>query len=108
MAESGIAAREAKWGERMIEVKVRFWTNGIAESEGQVLPKHAWGSGMVRIERNKYHGITPEQPEPFNSLLELPAVIERVLIQHGIVIHLSRRMQKYVQAEKTESVQVLV
>ena len=69
-----VAALEAKYGERMIEVKVRFWTNNIAEGDGNVLPKHAWTSGIVRIERNATHGIKPEKPVPFNSLLEVGSV----------------------------------
>jgi hypothetical protein len=40
MVES-IQDREAKYSERMIEVKVRFWTDGIAEGKGIIRPKHA-------------------------------------------------------------------
>jgi hypothetical protein len=81
----------------MVEIKVRFWTNGIAE-EGEILPKHAKTSGVVRMERNKSHDIKPLPPKTFNSLLELSAVIEKVLIEHGIVLHPSRRMKKYLSA----------
>ena len=95
MPENDITAREAKWGERMIEVKVRLWTDNIAEGKGNILPKHAWGSGVVRIERNSAHGISPQHPILFHSLMELGAVIEKVLIQHGIKIHPSNRMIKY-------------
>jgi hypothetical protein len=86
---------EAKQGEKMIEVKLRFWTNDIAPEPGRVLEKHAWSSGVVRIERNRSHGITPGSPRPFHSLLDVGAVIERVLIDHGIVLHPSQRMSKY-------------
>lgn len=79
----------------MIEVKLYFWTNKIANRKGQVIPKHAWGSGMVRVESNETHGIHPRKPIPFHSPLELPAVIEKVLIQNGIVLHPTRRMKKY-------------
>jgi hypothetical protein len=54
------AAQEAKHGEKMIEVKLRFWTNDIAEKKGDVIPKHAWSSGVVRVERNDSHGIKPD------------------------------------------------
>lgn len=27
--------------------------------------------------------------------MDLPAVVEKVLIEHGIVLHLNRRMKKY-------------
>ncbi len=89
-------AREAKHGEKMIEIKVRFWTDGIAESAGSVIPKNAWTSGVVRIESNKTHSIRPQSPVPFNSLLDVGAAIEQVLVAHGITLHPSRRMRKYV------------
>ncbi|MBI2155173.1 MAG: hypothetical protein HYU24_15945 [Candidatus Rokubacteria bacterium] len=93
------AGREAKHGEKMIEVKVRFWTDSLASDAGKVIPKHAWTSGVVRIEANRSHGITPKNPRPFNSLLDVGAVIEKVLIEHGIVLHPSRHMKKYVSGE---------
>ena len=87
--------REAEHGEKMIEIKIRFWTDSIAEQSGKIRPKHAWSGGVVRIERNDAHGIIPQKPVPFNSLMELPSVIEKVLIAHGITLHISRRMQRY-------------
>lgn len=86
---------EARQGEKMIEVKLRFWTNDISPDAGKVLPKHAWTSGVVRMERNNSHGINPGNPRPFHSLLDVGAVIEKVLIEHGVVLHSSRRMKKY-------------
>ncbi len=93
--KENIESREAKQGEKMIEVKLRFWTNDIASEHGKVVPKHAWASGVVRIERNEAHGITPSNPRPFNSLLDVGAVIEKVLIDHGVILHSDRRMRKY-------------
>lgn len=89
-------AVKAKYGEKMIEVKIRFWTNEIADKKGSIVPKHAWTSGVVRIERNESHGIEPGYPRPFNSLMEIPSLIEKVLIQHGIKLHCDRKMEKYV------------
>ncbi len=86
-----LARIEAQQGERMIEVKIRFWTNNIAEGEGMILPKHAWSSGVVRMERNKPRGIVPESPVPFHSLMDIPAIIEKVLIAHGVVLHPNRK-----------------
>ena len=86
---------EAKQGEKMIEVQLRFWTDELSPDQGQVVAKHAWTSGVVKIERNESHGIVPGNPRPFNSLLDVGAVIERVLIDHGIVLHHSRKMKKY-------------
>jgi hypothetical protein len=93
-----IEAVEAKQRERMIEVKVRFWTNDLSSEKGKINPKHAWTSGVVRIERNTSHNINPGSPQIFHSLLDVGAAIEKVLIGHGIVLHRSRRMKKYTAA----------
>jgi len=92
-----IESREAKFGERMIEVKVRFWTDGIAEGEGQIVPKHAWTSGVVRMGRNKSHNIKTKNPRPFNSLMDLPRIVEMVLIDHGVKLHRIGKTAKYVK-----------
>jgi hypothetical protein len=92
--------REAEQGERMIEVRIRFWTNDLAEDKGKIRPKHAWSSGMVIMDRNKSHGIVPKDPMPFNSLMSLPSIIERVLIGHGITLHASPKMKKYLEVGK--------
>ena len=65
--EDTITAREAKHGEKMIEVKIRFWTDELSSQPGTVIPKHAWTSGVVRIQGNKAHGIVPGKPNTFNS-----------------------------------------
>jgi hypothetical protein len=91
-----IEAREAAHGQKMIEVKLRFWTDSIAE-KGKILPKHAWTSGVVRIERNAAHGIQPAAPKPFNSLLEIGKAIEDVLVEHGVTLHTSKRDRKFIK-----------
>ncbi len=88
-------ALEAKHGKKMIEVRIRFWTDNIARQSGKVIPKHAWTSGVVHIQGNESHGIVPGNPRPFNSLLDIGQVIERVLLEHGVVLIPSRRMEKY-------------
>ena len=91
-------AREAKWGEKMIEVKVRFWTDELS-GPGQIIPKHAWTSGVVRMKGNKTHGINGGKARPFNSLLDIGAVIEKVLTDNGIILHISRGMKRYTTQE---------
>lgn len=95
-----IEQREAPQGEKMIEIKVRFWTNEIADRDDMIVPKHAWSSGVVRIERNETHGIVPKKPLPFHSLMDLTAVIEKVLLAQGITLHSSRKMSKYFEVNK--------
>jgi hypothetical protein len=47
------------------------------------------------MESNKAHEISPLEPAPFNSLAEIPSVIERTLDKHGIKIHPSTKMRRY-------------
>jgi hypothetical protein len=85
---------KAKQGEKMIEVRIKFWTNDIAE-KGNIVPKHAWESGVVVMESNKSHGIKPVSPKPFHSLMDLPSTIEKVLMEQKIILHSSKRSKKY-------------
>lgn len=87
---------EAPHGEKMIEIRIRFWTDSMAE-DGFVYPKHAWGSGMVITDRNDTHGIRAGDSIPFNSMAQLPAAIEKAMIASGIVLHKSRREKRYRQ-----------
>lgn len=86
----------AKQGEKMIEVRVRFWTNDLAQQEGHVVPKHAWTSGVVNMVANETHTITSEPPLPFHSLLDLGSVIEKALLRQGITLHVGRKMAQYI------------
>ena len=94
-----VESREAEHGQKMIEVKLRFWTNDIADNPGQIVPKHAWSAGVVRIESNRAHGIVPAAPKPFHSLLDVGSVIEKLIIEQDIVLHPSSRMKKYFETE---------
>ncbi len=82
-----IEERDSVHGEKMIEIKVRFWTDNIAETKGKIIPKNCWNSGIIRIERNDLHGIKSSSPLPFNSLSEILPKIEKVLKQNKIQIH---------------------
>jgi len=68
---SSNVSTEAKHGKKMIEVSLRFWTNDLAESKDKIKPKHAWSSGVVRMQGNESHGIVPGNPKPFHSLLDV-------------------------------------
>jgi hypothetical protein len=93
-----IEAKEAKQGQRMIELKVRFWTNGIADGKGKVIPKEGWTSGVVRMTPNDSHSIKASRPIPFDSLMQLTTVIERMLVREGITLHADKRTRKYVKS----------
>lgn len=89
-------AVEVQHKEKTIKVIVTFWTDGIAEDENKRYPKHAWTGGNVRFNKNKSHQIEPtKDPIIFNSLMELPSAIEKLLIQHGIQLHLNDKTKKY-------------
>jgi hypothetical protein len=60
-----------------------------------VLPKNAWGAGVLRLEPNPAHGIVSGEPLTFNSMQELPWKIERLLRANGIVLHLSDQERRY-------------
>jgi len=77
-------------GNKTIEVRIRFFTNNVSQSG------HGWTSGTVSMVANKAHDITSPKARIFNSLLDLPAVIEKTLKGHGIVLHISNGMKKYV------------
>jgi hypothetical protein len=93
----GRDSQEALHGEKMIELKVRFFTNELAE-KGHVRPKEGWTRGVVRVTPNRAHGIESGQPRHFNSLMELPATIEQVLIDNGIVLHPVAKQAKYLSS----------
>src|SRR5579862_2981574 len=80
------AAIPAKHGEKMIEVRIRFWTDGIAPEKNTVVPKEAWDSGVVVMDGNGLHGITPKSPQPFNSILDLQVVLAKVLGENGVTL----------------------
>jgi hypothetical protein len=96
MSKPKTKVEAAEWGSRMVEVRVRFWTDKIADGgKGMILPKHAWDSGEIRIASNKAHGIHPGEPLTFNSLAEVPAKLEKLFVQEGIQIHLGKRQRRY-------------
>jgi len=93
------ACDEYVWDrDHLIEERIAFGTNDIAPA-GQIIPKHAWVSGVVRMEPNKTHSITPGNPLPFHSLLDVGAVIEKALIEHGVMLHQTKRMKKYMASD---------
>jgi hypothetical protein len=94
-----IDAVTAATNEKMIEVRLRFWTNnlvGEAGEHGQIRPKHAWDKGVAIMTTNKTHGIKSEDPTPFNSMMEITQAVEKVLLQHGVKLHSGDRSRKLI------------
>jgi hypothetical protein len=91
-----VAARAAVHGEKMIELRLMFWTDHLA-GEDQILPKHGWDAGVVLVQRNSSHGIVPRfPPRPFRTMADLPRIIEKVLIENGIKLHRGPTPRKYI------------
>ena len=44
---------QAIYGEKTIELHIRFFTDKIALGNGQIKQRHAWGQGTVTIIANK-------------------------------------------------------
>ena len=79
---------KAQRGEKTIPITIRLWTDGLAP-KGEVVPKHGYGSGVVRLVSNKTHGIKGTAPVPFTTWTELLSTLERVLVENGITLHAS-------------------
>ena len=78
----------AERGERMILVKVRFWTNGIGgvTGSGKIVPGSAWGAGVVTVASNAAHGIEGQRPLPFHVMDDLTDVIAEALRRAGVTL----------------------
>ena len=91
--------RKPQYGEKMLELAVRFWTNDISTRPGYIVKKECWDSGVVRVKKNRSHGIRVDgDPIPFNSLLDLAGKIEAALIAARIKLHLGDRSRKLIRA----------
>ena len=51
------------------------------------------------LQRNDSHGIAPKDPLPFNGFADLPSKIEKVILEEGVKIHLSKRQRRYIVGE---------
>ena len=84
-------------GDKMIEVRVRFWTNNISKKKGRLVPRECWDAGTIAMDTNKLHGIKSKTPKGFGSLTGMVKVMEAVLTGHGVKLHMSgqnRRLYK--------------
>lgn len=76
-------------GQKMIEVRLRFWTNAIAKKKDHIVPKHCWDHGTLYIVENEGHEVK-HRWKAFRSLTEVSRVIEKLLQEDGITIHHGR------------------
>lgn len=86
---------DAQHGEKVIELRVAFFTDEIASAQGRVVPKVCWDIGTVHLFANASHGIKSSEPYFFNGLSELPKVIEEILANNEIkILHSPKRTKK--------------
>ena len=91
VANVTVEEKVAKHGEKMIQVSVKFWTDGIASEEGHVLPGYCWEGGFVNVEANATHSLKATQPIPFNTLDELVPILISALDDAGVNILFNKR-----------------
>jgi hypothetical protein len=84
---------------KMIQVKIYFWTNGMVPQKGGVLAKHAWDCGHVVLPANPKHHIRAGGRKQFRTLLQLGSAIEELLQKNGVTVHMGRGSRKYMSAE---------
>jgi hypothetical protein len=83
--------------DKMIKMTIYFYTNDLASGDGNILKKHAWTTGVVQMRSNKSHDIPSQQGHLFNSLMEIPSIIEQVIIDNQITLHKSSQMNNYIK-----------
>lgn len=86
--------RKVPYGERTIEVRLRFWTNDIASMEGHVVPKHCWDSGFAILVENEGHGLEPGK-RAFRSIAGIGSAVEALLEKGGVTVHHGRTAHLY-------------
>ena len=97
MSEQNVGVR-AQPRQKMIALTVYFWTNDIASGEDNILPKHCHSAGMVMVRANRSHGIpSSDRRYPFETLMELPQVVEESLAGAGIEMHVSPKMRRLIK-----------
>src|SRR5882724_8933670 len=84
-------SKEARTGEKMVILEVRFWTNKLSKRPNHIRPKHIRAKGTVTFRKNVTHGLNSTLGFNFNSIMELPAAIEKLFLRHGIRVHPSQK-----------------
>jgi small-conductance mechanosensitive channel len=69
-----------EYGEKMIKVSIRFWTDGLPKSANR---KTAWAKGVVYLNYNKARAIGPDHLM-FNDSTELLQKIQELLKRNDV------------------------
>ena len=96
-AKAGTAAR--KPSHKMIEVKLRFWTDSIADKPGGIVQKRAWDKGYATVSANELHGINKCSKEvKFNSILEIHSAVAGALEDAGVTLYTGHKLRKLIKS----------
>jgi hypothetical protein len=75
--------------DKPIKVTVYLRTDGLpGAAEGQVIPGHAWASGVVRVRPSKAHRLRAGRPMPFSGMTQLGTAVEEALTAGDVTLHL--------------------
>jgi len=81
---------EPRDGEKMIQVVLYFWTDGLATNPNHIRPKLCWDYGVITLPANKSHGIKSVQSH-FSRPSKILTAIEKLFKEQGIkMVHGSR------------------
>lgn len=72
-----------------------FWGTDLAP-KGKIWPKHVLTQGTVNMVKNESHGIEPGDYVQFDTMLELGPALEKLLVEHGVTLHLSDRSKQHI------------
>ena len=88
-----MVAVPAPHGQKGIQVKIDFFTDGFAP-QGQVEQRQAWAAGVVSVKANQAHGIRGGINQPFNRMSEIPLAIETVLERASVHLKIGKPADK--------------
>jgi hypothetical protein len=76
--------------QKTIEVRLRFWTDGLAGREGNILPAVCWDSGKAFVIANSAHGIGAGAQVDFKDLAGIPRAVAKSLDSAGVTVRKSK------------------
>jgi hypothetical protein len=86
-------SRKSRTNNKTFTLTLRFFTDKIADAEGEILPMHMWDSGKVevRVSGNERHGITSDmRGTVFNGLQDVERAVRKTLSKLNAVVHIDK------------------
>jgi hypothetical protein len=74
-------------GERMIEVRLKFFTDELSGRPGYIVPGYCWDHGVVVVSANQAHEVkVGGNPLIFHTLDGIPDAVTRALHRSGVTL----------------------